>query len=271
MATLKQTLFFYTKVLGASGLAGYGYLYYHCKQVREEATNIELINAKKDTTRPSNVYYGLNWGYRSDNTIEKSLDTGDLLYFNYNCMNCLQPSEVIQCYMQQKLGNDSEEDPQNIAFAMRTPKRLLIISGHFDGQVHITPYHEFLNKPYIRTVKVRQFVSAPLNIVEATAQFVQQLREMKQAQDKDHKDFFSSTLKQQMLKFLYYDKLAANVVPNYLHSIKVLNRSPFQQPTLTVKDLDNAHPESFHEPYELSSSVMIRTYASKNLSKSNVT
>jgi hypothetical protein len=29
----------------------------------------EVINAKKDTTRPSNVYYGLNWGYRSDNTV----------------------------------------------------------------------------------------------------------------------------------------------------------------------------------------------------------
>jgi hypothetical protein len=30
----------------------------------------ELINAKKDTTRPSNVYYGLNWGFRSDNTVK---------------------------------------------------------------------------------------------------------------------------------------------------------------------------------------------------------
>ena len=29
--------------------------------------------------------------------IEKSLDTGDLLFFNYNCMNCLEPSEVLLC------------------------------------------------------------------------------------------------------------------------------------------------------------------------------
>lgn len=97
MATLKQTLFFYTKVLFAGATASYGYLYYRCKKLREEVNNEELINAKKDTTRPQNVYYGLNWGFRSDNTIEKSLDTGDLLYFNYNCMNCLQPSEVIHC------------------------------------------------------------------------------------------------------------------------------------------------------------------------------
>ena len=94
-------------------------------------------------------------------------------------MNCLTPSDVIHCYAQQKLINKCEEDSQNIAFCMRTPQKLLIVSGHFDGEVHITPYHEFLNKPYIKTVKVRSFVSAPLNIVEASAQFVQKLRESK--------------------------------------------------------------------------------------------
>ncbi len=40
-----------------------------CKKLREEVNDHELINAKKDTTRPSNVYYGLNWGYRSDETV----------------------------------------------------------------------------------------------------------------------------------------------------------------------------------------------------------
>lgn len=56
---------------------------------------------------------------------------------------------------------------------MRTPQKLLIVSSHFDGQVQITPYNEFLNKPYIKTVKIRSFVNPPLNIVDSTAQFVQ--------------------------------------------------------------------------------------------------
>jgi len=47
--------------------------------------NWELTQVRKDTTRPSNVYYGINWGYRADETIEKTLDTGDLLFFNYDC------------------------------------------------------------------------------------------------------------------------------------------------------------------------------------------
>jgi hypothetical protein len=85
---------------------------------------------------------------------------------------------------------------------------------------------------------------------------------MKQKQDKDNKDFFNTLLRQKLLQIVYFNKLSANVVPNYLHSIKVLNRNPFEEPTLKVKDLDKTHPESFHEPYELSGSVMIRSYAS---------
>jgi len=50
---------------------------------------------KKDTTRPSNVYYGINWGYRADETIEKALDTGDLLFFNYDCDKCFSVEEVL--------------------------------------------------------------------------------------------------------------------------------------------------------------------------------
>ena len=65
--------------------------------------------------------------------------------------------------------NNSEDDSQNVAFCMRTPQKLLIVSSHFDGEVQITPYNEFLNKPYIKTVKVRSFLNPPLNIVDATA------------------------------------------------------------------------------------------------------
>ena len=76
----------------------YCYLIYRCKRLKEESMDFELIQSKKDTTRPSNAYYGINWGYRSDETIEKSLDTGDLLFFGYNCKNCFSPSEMAICY-----------------------------------------------------------------------------------------------------------------------------------------------------------------------------
>ena len=98
MASLADALKLYLKVGAVAASTGYGYLYFRCKRLREESMDFDLINQKKDATRPSNVYYGINWGYRSDETIEKSLDTGDLLFFNYNCDKCFTPTEVAICY-----------------------------------------------------------------------------------------------------------------------------------------------------------------------------
>jgi len=78
----------------------YGYLYHRCQNLRKEYTDFDSIQAKKDTTRPSNVYYGLNWGYRSDETIEKALDTGSLLFYNLDCDKCFNPSDVVICKAQ---------------------------------------------------------------------------------------------------------------------------------------------------------------------------
>ena len=98
MASLKDALKMYFKMGLVGGTITYSYMYYRCKKIREESMDFDMIQLKKDTTRPSNVYYGINWGYRSDETIEKSLDTGDLLFFNYECKNCFSPSEVAICY-----------------------------------------------------------------------------------------------------------------------------------------------------------------------------
>lgn len=59
-------------------------------------------------------------------------------------------------------------------------------------------------------------------------------------------------------------------MPHYLWTVKVLNRNPFMKPYITIGELDQAHPEVFHEAYELSNAVMVRSYASQNLLKSNV-
>jgi len=90
----------FLKMCGGTTFAafcGYQCLAYRQHKLKEENMDFDLTQLRKDTTRPSNVYYGLNWGYRADETIEKSLDTGDLLFFNYNCMNCFTPQELISC------------------------------------------------------------------------------------------------------------------------------------------------------------------------------
>ena len=89
--------------------------------MKEESMDFDLVNARKDQTRPSNVYYGINWGYRADETIEKSLDTGDLLFFNYECNNLFSPSEVATCIKQKYTRSSESEDAHNVAFCLRTP------------------------------------------------------------------------------------------------------------------------------------------------------
>jgi len=176
---------------------------------------------------------------------------------------------VLSCLYQQR--THTPDAPQNVAFCMRTPQKLLIVSSHFGGEVQITPYNEFLNKPYIRSVKVRSFLTAPLNLVEATAQFTQQLKEQRQmAGQRDHKDFFTRLLKSKLVRATVLNQVSNNLVPHYLFAVKVLNRNPFQEPKVALEDLDQARPECFHDAYELSDAVTIRSYASQNLAKSNV-
>ena len=139
-----------------------------------------MIEAKKDTTRPSNVYYGLNWGYRSDETMEKSLDTGTLLYYNYDCDKCFSASDVVKCKMEQYFKDINPSDTQNIAFCQRTSKQeLLVITSHFGSDPQVVQFHEFLNKPYIRMVKVRQLNTEPKDLVKNTYDFIDDIRKNK--------------------------------------------------------------------------------------------
>lgn len=119
--------------------------------------DFDLVQARKDTTRPSNAYYGINWGYRSDEVIEKSLDTGDLIMFNYDCGKLFSPEEIALCHKNQYLNVRSEDDPQNLGFCLRTPQKLLVVHSDLLGEVHIEPYSEFLNKPFMKSVKARSF------------------------------------------------------------------------------------------------------------------
>jgi len=118
-------------LLGAS----YTAVHFKCKKLREDSMNDELIQAKKDTTRPQNVYYGINWGYRSDETIEKSLDTGDLLFFTYDCQNSFSPTEMAVCLKQKYVDGVSENKAQNVAFCFRTPQRLLVVYSDLAGNI----------------------------------------------------------------------------------------------------------------------------------------
>ena len=39
----------------------------------------------RDTTRPTNDNFGINWGYKADLMIKERIDSGDLLFVKYDC------------------------------------------------------------------------------------------------------------------------------------------------------------------------------------------
>jgi hypothetical protein len=53
------------------------------------------------------------------------------------------------------LDTKSKEEPQNVGFCFRTPQKLLVVHSDLDNKIHIQPYNEFLNKPFIRSVACR--------------------------------------------------------------------------------------------------------------------
>lgn len=145
-----------------------------------------MIQNKKDTTRPSNVYYGINWGYRSDETMEKSLDTGDLLFYNFDCNKCFSPRDTLICKAQQKIKRIDPDKSTNAAFCFRANQhRVLVVTDFFGlGEISILPYHEFLNKPFIKMVKTRQIIpETPPNLEKNTLDFLKNIRLQKQKYD----------------------------------------------------------------------------------------
>lgn len=44
----------------------------------------------RDTTRPQYDYFGLNWGAKADMMIQDQINTGDILYYNLACEECLE-------------------------------------------------------------------------------------------------------------------------------------------------------------------------------------
>lgn len=76
----------------------YGYCYYRCR--KNERDYLAAINADtlKDASRLSNESFGISWGFQADDTVMNSIDSGDLFFIKYDCLETLSPLEMVKCY-----------------------------------------------------------------------------------------------------------------------------------------------------------------------------
>ena len=100
------------------------------------------------------------------------------------------------------------------------------------------PYNEFLNKPYINTVKVRQIVIPPAGIVDSATLLIEELQTQKKQQE-SNKDMVAKLWLQRMLKIVWFDRIAQNTVPILLFKSKVLKVNPLDTRIDFLKDLDS--------------------------------
>ena len=73
-----------------------GYFYQRAEKNLKEYENKLFDENARDSTRSTNEFFGLNWGFAADNIvyyslnkIKDKLDSGDLIFFKYNCIECL--------------------------------------------------------------------------------------------------------------------------------------------------------------------------------------
>ncbi|KRX00425.1 hypothetical protein PPERSA_05602 [Pseudocohnilembus persalinus] len=146
--------FIYSTTLVGGGVLGYFSIKVqkNRKQFEEEQEHDEFY---KDTTRDQNLYYGINWGFRADQLIADKIDAGDILFIKFDCDECLQLKDILNCNTLQLFNSDQDYD--SIGFAFRDKNGVYIICSQF-GKTQIMEYHEFLAQPFLKELSMRKII-----------------------------------------------------------------------------------------------------------------
>jgi len=256
----RQTLRFYTKVVVGTSAVGYGWLYLKWAKLRQDINNEELVSLKKDTTRPTNEYYGINWGYRADNTIEKSFETGDVVLFDYKCDKCLYPKDILKWYAKKLHKND---EFSQVGFVFKTPMMLFVVFSLF-GTLQIMPYSEFLNRPYFSRIKARNFENPPVDITKRSMEFIQNLKDITEGTKEQEKSSRHTDVSNEKIREYIVRGNIDRVTSIYFNYLGVLRVNPLAHP-IGTKDYDMDRPHIFHKDYTLGGGFIIRSETSKNL------
>jgi hypothetical protein len=258
--TWRQTLKFYFKLTAAVSFSSYGILHIYWKNLRKQINDEEILKLKKDTTRPTNEYYGINWGYRADNTIEKSFNTGDIVLFDYKCNKWLYPKDLVKWYLK-KMNNKDEFS--NVGFTFKTPVMLFVVFSHF-GKLQIMPYNEFLNRPYISRIKGRNFENPPVDISKKSIDFINLARDISNVNREQDKVERHSNKGIEKMKDIILKKNIDSIASLYFNQLGVLRVNPLKQ-TIKAKDFDWEHPHIFYKDYSLGPGYIIRSELTKDL------
>ena len=117
----------------------------------------------RDTTRPTNDNFGINWGYKADLMIKERIDSGDLLFVKYDCDKSISLYDMANCYKNQLSSFEGSYD--NVLMTVRNLENLHVIQDS-EGKGFTQEYSVFLASPNIQEVVMRK-----LRIKDADEEF----------------------------------------------------------------------------------------------------
>jgi hypothetical protein len=132
-----------------------GGLYFYAKARSNFKTYTDLMESEdlRDTTRPTNDNFGVNWGYKADLMIKEKIDSGDLLLVKYDCDKCISLNQMVQCYGNQYFSIDGNYD--SVVMVVRNLENLFILE-EAGGKVTSTEYSNFIARPFQQEVALRR-------------------------------------------------------------------------------------------------------------------
>ncbi|CAG9334935.1 unnamed protein product [Blepharisma stoltei] len=145
-------------LLGSWGI-GYGTALYFSKQSINEYEDAR--DEIRDASRLGNKSYGLNFGYKTDSTIEDILDTGDLVFMQHVCYKSFSPLLIGKCYLSQKYKSlltqfgYKQENWDSAGIIVRNREGAKVIFKYF-SEVYDIDYDEFLKIPFFSFVSLRK-------------------------------------------------------------------------------------------------------------------
>ncbi|KAL4480978.1 hypothetical protein ABPG72_014446 [Tetrahymena utriculariae] len=250
VSNLKPFVFSITAV-GGSFVSYYSYLaYLNRKQFQEQKENDELY---KDTTRETNEYFGLSWGYKADYLVKEKMDSGDIFFIKYDCDECLSLKQMIWCNLLQTYKQDQEYD--SIGFAYRDANGLFIISNQF-GVTKVMEYADFLSQPFLSELSVRKLITKDQTKADSRAFFKNVKAHFQKLKQADKPEIRESS-----------EEFAIN----YLKSLNILQDSVVKENLKPyISEYDKSKPFFLKPRYSFDNKIIIRSATNKQLNSSNL-
>ena len=87
--------------------------------------------------------------------IMDEIDTGDLLFYKYDCSECLKLPDMMKCYAN-KIFNEADSEYEGVGVAVRHGAEVAVIYER-DNQILSEWYSTFLSSPFHSELILRKF------------------------------------------------------------------------------------------------------------------